>query len=91
MKWCDDNFLDLNVIDFRRDCLKPAVSVIHSENVETVESYKYLGTVFDFNLKFDINLESLVKQGQKRIYLLWKLDSLNVRRTILCSFVTLLS
>ena len=49
-------------------------------------SHKYLGTVFDRKLKFDINTESIVKQGQQRIYLTRKLDSFNVSVRSLTNF-----
>ena len=87
IKWCDDNFLDLNVrktkeliIDFRNNSAEPKKSQIHGEPVGIVETYKYLGTIFDS----DKNTESLVKQGQQRIHLMHKLNS--VSKTILCSF-----
>ena len=96
--WCDDNFLDLNVsktkemfVDFRQASNGHIVSRIHGEDVQTVESYKYLGTVFDSRLKFDINTESIVKRGQQRIHLMRKLNSFSVAEKILsnfyCSFI----
>lgn len=54
--------------------------------VETVETYKSLGTMFDFSLKFDKNTEAIVKQGQQRIYLWQKLNSFNVSQSFLCNF-----
>ncbi len=65
------------------------VSGTHGEDVQIVESYKYLGTVFD--LKFNINTESIIKRGQQRNYLLKKLSSFNVSERIFsnfnCSFI----
>ena len=88
--WCDKSFLDLNVtkttelvIDFRKNSLPPLPSVVHGEDVEVVESYKYLGTIFDNQLKFDRNTESLVKRSQQRMFLLRKLNSFSVSRPIL--------
>lgn len=56
---CDDSFLDLNVsktkeliIDFRKHCDKPKPNVIHNEAVQIFQTYKYLDTVFDPQLKF---------------------------------------
>ena len=69
------------IIDLRHKTENKA-SVIHSEDVQIVESYKYLGTVFDCKLKFHINTESIVKRGQQRIYLLRKLNSFNVSERI---------
>ena len=93
IKWCDDNFLDLDVrqtkeliTDFRNNSAEPKNSQIHGEPVGIVETYKYLGTIFDSHLKFDKNTESLVKRGQQRIHLMRKLNSFSVSKTILCSF-----
>lgn len=47
-----------------------------------MESYKYLGTVFDSQIKFDVNTDAIVKRGQQRIYLLRKLNSFNVNRKV---------
>ncbi len=60
--------------------------MIHGNEVEVVETYKYLGTAFDSQLKFDKNIESIVKRGQQRIHLLRKLNSFNVCNKILCMF-----
>lgn len=92
VQWCDENYLDLNVhktkdmiIDFRRNTAQ-GVSVIHGKDVQIVDTYKYLGTWFDSKLKFDTNAESIVKRAQQRVYLLRKLNSFNVNKTILQNF-----
>lgn len=73
--WCDTNPLDLNVgktkeiiIDFREGTPDHVASSIHDEEGERVDTYKYLGTVFDSRLKFDKNTEAVVKKG--RVHLL---------------------
>ena len=85
VRWCDDSFLDLNVsktkeiiIDFRKS--KP--STIHGEEVQTVQTYKYLGTVFDSQLKFSENTDSIVKRANQRIHLLRKLNSFSVSTNV---------
>jgi hypothetical protein len=91
--WCDSNFLELNVsktkemcIDFRKTEFDVSASMIHNEPVDIVESFKYLGTVFDNKLKWDVNTEDIVKRGQQRMYLLRKLNSFSVSSVILCRF-----
>lgn len=37
-------------------------SVIHGVDVEAVDTYMYLGTVFDCQLKFDVNTHNRVKR-----------------------------
>ena len=50
-----------------------------------IDSYKYLGTLFDSQLNFKENTELIVKRGQQRIHLMRKLSSFNVCDTILCN------
>lgn len=93
VNWCDENFLDLNVkktkelvIYFRKNGGKPEASSIHGNEVEIVETYKYLGTMFYSQLKFHKNTECIVKRGQQRIHSLRKLNSFKVCNKILCMF-----
>lgn len=81
------NQLDLNVtktkefiIDFRKDRPKPKASVIHGQEVEIVNSSKYLGTIFNSQLMFDTNTESIIKREQQRNHLMQKLSSRNVSK-----------
>jgi ABC-type uncharacterized transport system ATPase subunit len=48
-----------------------------------VDTYKYLGTVFDNKLKFPTNTEVIVKKGQQRVHLLRMLNSFSVSTVIL--------
>ena len=66
------------VFDFRREKDDVLSSVIHDEEVEFVDTFKYLGTVFDSHLTWDVNTHSLVKRSQQRMYLLRKLKSFSV-------------
>ena len=93
VQWCDDNFLDMNVskteemlFDFR--CKKGHFehSMIHDEPVVIVNTYKYLGTIFDSQLKWDKNTDVIVKRGQQRLCLLRKLNSFGVGSGILSRF-----
>lgn len=93
VEWCDNNFLDLNVqktkemiIDFRKSTVNLCASMIHGEEVESVTNYKYLGTVFDSRLKFDLNTDAIIKKSHQRIYLLRKLNHFSVSQPILCTF-----
>ena len=48
-------------------------SVVRGESVEIVHSYKYMATVFDDQLKWDLNSEEIIKRGQQRMFLLRKI------------------
>ena len=65
---CDHNFLDLSgsktkelIINFRISNDKSKPRPIHGEDVEIVDTYKYLGVVLDSVLKYDVNRELIVK------------------------------
>lgn len=56
--WYEDNYLDMNVsktkeliLDFRKNRLEPRASTTQGQEVQTVELYEYLGTIFDSQLK----------------------------------------
>ena len=90
-------FLDLDVnktkdlvSDFRRNGGKHKASTIHGNEVEVVETYKYL-SCFWFTVEVWQNIESTVKRGQQRIHLLRKLNSFNVCNKLRVSFISLLS
>lgn len=57
VNWCDDSLLNLKVlktkelINFRNKGSNTSACRIHGEDVEIVNSYKYLSTVFDSQLK----------------------------------------
>lgn len=62
VKWCDDNILDLNVSktkelvsDFRKNCGEPAPSTIHGEDVQIIDTNKYLGRCLRL-----LNIQSLL-------------------------------
>ena len=93
MDGCDDSYLDLNVdktkemmVDFRRQGCAHVAIQIHGEPVEIVNSYKYLGTIFEDTLKWDLNTEAITRKGYQRVHLLRKLRSFNIDPTILKLF-----
>lgn len=56
------------------------------KKIQIMASCKYLGTVFNLQLRFDVNTDAIVKNGQQRIFLLGKLNSSNISRKITCLF-----
>ena len=90
---CDESYLELNVnqtkemvVDIRRRRHTDRAVEIHDEKVEIVQSYKYLGTIFEDSLKWDLNTEVITKKGHQRLHLLQKLKSFDADPTILKLF-----
>jgi hypothetical protein len=93
VEWCDRNYLELHVgktremvIDFRKNKRRPDPVVIKGTEVERVESYKYLGVLFDNALNWKQNTEAIVKKANTRLYCLRKLRSFNVSSQLLQMF-----
>ena len=91
--WCDRSYLCLNAtktkdmcIDFRKYPPSQSGTVIHDNNVEVVDEYKYLGTTIDNKLKWDRHCSVTYKKCQQRLYCLRKLRSFNIDNTILSMF-----
>ena len=92
-KWCDFNFLELNVsktkemvFDFRKTKTEIEPICIHGTRVETVTDFKYLGTFIDSNLNWKTNTQRLVAKANQRMYFIRKLKSFSVCNDILFLF-----
>ena len=89
-KWCSNSYLELNVkktkelvFDEKKNFDPFEPISISNENVEVVESFKYLGTILDTKLSFDKNTDAIYNKCQQRLYLLRKLKSFYVCTEIL--------
>ena len=96
-EWCDESYLELNlnqtkemIVDIRRRRHTDRAIEIHDEKVEIVHSYKYLGTIFEDTLKWDLNSEVITMKRHQRLGLLQKLKSFDVIQLFLCCFITIL-
>ena len=93
IKWCDDNYLQLNpsktkeiIVDFRFATHQHEPVKINGESIEIVPKFKYLGTTIDNKLTWHDECRSIVAKAQTRMYFLRKLSSLNVDKPILSLF-----
>ena len=93
VNWCDKNYLYLNVsktkemcIDFRKNQRCPKPVNIKGEAVERVDTYKYLGVVFDSKLNWKENINSVLKKVNSRMYCMRKLRSFGVNSDMLVTF-----
>ena len=94
MNWYNKNYLYLNVsktkemcIDFRKNKRCPKPVYIKGETVERVETYKYLGVVFDSKLNWNENINSVLKKVNTRMYCLRKLRSFGVNSGMSVTFL----
>ena len=56
---------------------------IKTEDVESVKTFKYLGTVLDSNLSFTTHVDTVCKKANQRMYLLRKLKTFDVDKKML--------
>ena len=42
---------------------------IHKQNIERATHYKYLGLIFDFNMKWDKHIEYIINKTKYLIYI----------------------
>lgn len=87
--WCNDNDLILNVSKTKEMYIMnqrfnpPCTPLeINDTCVESVQSFKYLGTIIDSKLKFQLNTDYVIDKARKRIYIMKKLSSLHVAESI---------
>ena len=93
VSWCDKHYLYLNVsktkemcIDFRKNQRCPKPVYIKGEAVERVDTYKYLGVVFDNKLNWKENINFVLKNVNWRMYCMRKLRSFGVNSDMLVTF-----
>ena len=56
---------------------------IKTEDVESVKTFKYLGTVLDSNLSFTTHVDTVCKKANQRMYLIRKLKTFDVDKKML--------
>ncbi|KAK0134692.1 putative RNA-directed DNA polymerase from transposon BS [Merluccius polli] len=83
--WCDGNHLQLNTGKIKE--LKVPIPVsINGEEVEMVDTYKFLGVHLNNKLDWSDNSEALYRKGQCRLFFLRRLRSFNVCTRLLQMF-----
>ena len=91
--WCEDHCLSLNVkktkelvIDFRikKNPLSPLV--IKDQEINQVQTYKYLGVIIDDKLNWQMHSSAVCKKLNRRIFFLRKLRSLKIDAIIVSLF-----
>ncbi len=73
-------------VDFRRNPpALPPLTIINS-SVTAVESFRFLGATISQDLKWDNNIESIVKKAQQRLYFLRQRRKFNLPQELLKQF-----
>ena len=92
MNCCDKNYLYLNVsktkeigIDSRKNQRYPKPVYVKGETVERVDTYQYLGVVFDSKLNWKEN-NSVLKKVNSRMHCMRKLRTFGVNSALLVTF-----
>ena len=93
MSWCGRNNRELNtsrtkeiIIDFRRETSPVAPLLISGSLIEIVDSFKFLGTTISSGLDWEVNINSILKKAQQRMYFPRQLKKFGLRREILLQF-----
>ncbi|XP_036412898.1 uncharacterized protein LOC118797738 [Colossoma macropomum] len=66
------------VVDFRRKRTTNSPITIVGQNVELIDTYKYLGVLLDNKLDWRANTEAVYRKGMSSLYFLRRLRSFNV-------------
>ncbi|KAK0139235.1 hypothetical protein N1851_024165 [Merluccius polli] len=74
------------VVDFRKNSASPAPITLCDSTIDTVESFHFLGTIISQDLKWELNISSLIKKAQQRMYFLWQLKKFNLPRIMMVHF-----
>ena len=91
--WCEANFLGLNVtktkefvIDFRVNKNEKEPIIIGNQEVEIVHDYKYLGSIYSDDLRWEKHIQTQIKKANRRMYYVRCLCKLKVDKTIITMF-----
>ncbi|KAM4595720.1 uncharacterized protein V3H82_003110 [Fundulus diaphanus] len=74
------------VVDFRKNSAPATPITLCDSTIDTVESFRFLGTIISQDLKWELNINSLTKKAQQRMYFLRQLKKFNLPRTMIVHF-----
>ena len=93
VQWCDSNSLELNVsktkemiIDFRRAKSSIAPLIIKDQEVDIVDTFKFLGSIISHDLRWEANTSDIISKCHQRLYFLRKLKKFGVGQDTLVNF-----
>ena len=93
LNWCGENNLELNVnktkemiVYFRRKKSSLSPLLIDGKTVEIVQHVQFLGFTISNDLKSELNIDTIVKKAQQRLYFLRRLRSFGLTTQITLNF-----
>ena len=91
--WCSYNNLKLNtlktvemVVDFRKNSFNSPFLTILNSPVSVVESFKFLGSIISQDLKWMLNIRTIIKKAQQRMFFLRQLRKFKLSQELLVQF-----
>ncbi|KAL6113876.1 uncharacterized protein ACO6RY_04770 [Pungitius sinensis] len=92
--WCSENNLELNalktvemVVNFRKNAAPPSPITLCDSLVTTVDSFRFLGCIITQDLKWELNISSITKKAQRRLFFLRQLKKFNLPQTMMVHFI----
>ena len=93
--WCGGHHLELNasktvemIVDFRLNPAPLLPVTLGGTPITIVESTRFLGTIISRDLKWELNINALIKKAQMRMYFLWQLWKFRLSRAMMVKFYT---
>ena len=93
--WCTQNNLVLNavktvemVVDFRKNPAPLTPITLSDSTIDIVESCRFLGIIISQDLKWELNISSITKKAQQRMFFLRQLKKFNLPKTMIVHFYT---
>ncbi|KAK9529744.1 hypothetical protein VZT92_013819 [Zoarces viviparus] len=59
---------------------------LQQQHVDTVKSFRFLGSIRSQDLKWELNISSITKKAQQRMYFLRQLNKFNLPKTMMVNF-----
>ncbi|KAK2175467.1 hypothetical protein NP493_729g00022 [Ridgeia piscesae] len=90
ISWCSENNLELSVnktkeiiVDFRRKKSPLSPLLIDGRTFEIVQHFKFLGSTISTKLKWELNIDTIVKKARQWLYFLRRLRSFGLTTQIM--------
>uniref|UniRef100_A0AAQ4R345 Alkylated DNA repair protein AlkB homologue 8 N-terminal domain-containing protein n=1 Tax=Gasterosteus aculeatus aculeatus TaxID=481459 RepID=A0AAQ4R345_GASAC len=74
------------VVDFRRNRAPPSPITLCDSPVTIVDSFRFLGSIITQDLKWELNISSITKKAQQRLFFLRQLKKFNLPKTMTVHF-----